>query len=138
MKTTALFAACLSLFAASGCSKPEDDDLPPLPPAVNEKIAFEGKVDPALVGTWATADHRSTMTLSADGKSRIKSMIPTPGGAHDADNPGQWKTGDGTLLVQNDGGDAIRFYTTMKGKDTMEVRRVKGSKIVITYQRQTK
>ena len=135
MKRLSLLAI-LSLVALVGCSH-EEDSYQESPKPDTQSVPFDGKNDPAFVGKWDSVDGRSTMTLSPDGTSRIKSMVMTPGGSQSGDNAGKWKSADGNLLIQSGKGNTVLFYATFKGKDMLELRRVKTSKIKTVYKRKT-
>ena len=136
MKTTPLllFAALVSL----GCSKGDgSSDVVEASTPSTEVVAFEGAIDPKLAGTWESSDHRSTLILKKDGSASLKSSVATPKGPENSDVPAKWKTGPGTLLIQKDGSEVIRYYMTSKANDEMALQRVKGSTIKIVYQRKS-
>ena len=134
MKNLALVVS--SLLLGAGCSKAEVDDEPVSVTPQEESVAFEGKADPAYAATWRTPDGKSTLVLSPDGTGRMKSNVVTPGGAQSNDTPTHWKAGTGTLLFQASDGKTLRYFVERKGADTIELRRLKDSKIRLLYKRQ--
>ncbi|RYG23057.1 hypothetical protein EON82_15210 [bacterium] len=133
MKVSPLLAA-LPFAVLIGCA-PQEDDSVVSPPPTQEVVAFEGKLDPSLAATWQTANGQQTMILKQDGSARIMANIPTPGGLQRTDYMGKWKVGDETLLIQNDKGETMRYFTKKKGSDTLETRRLVDSKMVTVYKK---
>ena len=129
------FAAVLIV----GCSSTSDDeDSAPEQSATKvENVAFLGKPERALAATWATDDGRSTLVLKPDGTGSVRSKVPTPGGVKQSDVPTRWKVNDNALLLQGSDGGTIRYYMDRKDSDTIEMRRVKGSRIKFVYKRKT-
>ncbi len=78
---------------------------------------FEGSIDPAYVGYWATASKGSTLELKADGKAEMVNIAP---GRGTSTAKGDWKVSDGNLLIKIDAG--ISRY----------VAKVDGSKLHLT------
>lgn len=120
-------------FLVVGCTATPDDVVTaPLPAAA---APFEGKVDPALAGTWKSTDGRSTMTLNADGSSTNHAVIANPSGRKEVDSKGQWLTKEDTLLLKEEGKETVLYYVKRIDPKTMELRRVKDSNIVITFKK---
>jgi hypothetical protein len=125
-----LYAFGLLLLA--GCGGPEET----VPPAAQaEGVPFEGKVDPKIAGTWKSEDGRSTLVLNRDGSSANQNKIPSPGGMKESSSKGEWLAHEDTLLLREQGKDAVRYFVTVVDPKTLELRRVKGSNIVIKYKK---
>lgn len=122
------------VLVAAGCGPAPEDVVTAPPPATT--VAFEGKVDAALAGTWKSTDGRSTMVLNADGTSSNQASIASPGGVKEVDSKGHWLTKDDTLLLQDQDKSTVLYYVKRVDPKTIELRRVKDSTIVITYKMQ--
>ena len=122
----------IALLMLAGCGGPEET----VPPAVQASgVPFEGKVDPKIAGTWKSEDGRSTLVLNKDGSSTNQNKIPSPGGMKESSSKGEWLAHEDTLLLKEPGKDAIRYFVTVVDPQTLELRRVKGSSIVIKYKK---
>jgi hypothetical protein len=91
----ALALLTLAAVVLSGCT-PAEDDASAGPP----KIVFDGKVDPALAGRWATADQSSVMVLDANGDLALTSTYPTPKGKQTSQKKGKWLLGEGKMRLR--------------------------------------
>lgn len=118
-----------------GCqSAPEAGEPVAKPP---KETALIAKQDPALVGTWRLKTGAKTdLTLNADGTSRIKSEVKTPGGTMKSDLEGQWGAENGTLTLRRRGpeGDFTTEYSYKIDGDSLEVSRV-GTRAKQVYRR---
>lgn len=122
----------VALLILAGCSGPEET-VPPAAQAAS--VPFEGKVDPKIAGTWKSTDGRSTLVLNGDGTTANHAKVPSPGGVQEVESKGAWLAHEDTLLLKDQGKDAVRYYVTVVDPKTLELRRVKGSNIVITYKK---
>lgn len=118
--------------AITGCGEPEEIVAKPAEAAA---APFEGKVDPKIVGTWKSTDGRSTIVLNADGTTANHAKVPSPKGVQEMNTKGKWLAQEDALLLKDEGKDAIRYFVTLTDPTTLELRRVKGSNIVITYKK---
>ncbi|RYG23054.1 hypothetical protein EON82_15195 [bacterium] len=86
---------------AGGCSQGGDDEE--VTSTEQNKVAFEGKADPALAGTYKTQDGRMTYTLGKEGDFHLKGKVATQGGMMDQNVDGSWAVnGDKMLFKYND------------------------------------
>lgn len=126
-------ATLLALVLGSACG-PKDEEDAPLPPAPK----FAGKVDPALVGSWRTADGISALVLSKDGAVEINTEVNSRAGRSRSTQKGRWLVDGGRLLLKYpiaDGteqtvgyamkvaGDTLTLSTKIPKKDTVYKRR---------------
>jgi hypothetical protein len=117
----------LAAIGVVGCKAPDDGLEPAFVPQVH---AFEGKVDPKLVGTWTTADGVSTLDFAKDGTLNIQTLRPTPSGKSKSSVEGKWLASDGSLVFKY--GDAahgdtvLKYVTSMEGSNTMSLQQEGG------------
>lgn len=127
------FAAAL---VVGGCTPSEGEGAETGPP----KIAFEGKVDPALAGKWATADQTSVMVLGADGALALTSTYPTPKGKQTSQKKGKWLLGEGKMRLRyglDDGTEETVAYDFKQSGEKMTLS-TKKPKLATHYVRQSK
>jgi hypothetical protein len=101
-----------------GCAPSDGVDGETGPP----KVAFEGKVEPALAGTWETADKSSVLELGKDGALNLSSTFPTPQGKQTSTKRGRWLVGDGKMRLQYpaaDGSPETIAYAMNRNGDRM-------------------
>jgi hypothetical protein len=129
-----LLAAVALLFTSgilAGCSNPdvaEDESVVAAPP----KIAFEGKIDPAYVGTWITANKTSTLVLTAEGKADMTNVAV---GRGTTKAKGQWKiSGTDLLFKVEDPNSYVSRYAAELKKDSLRLKQ-KASKLDVEYRR---
>jgi len=114
----AVIVGC-AIVCSSGCAQPEDVSAEPKVPA---KVAFDGKVDATLAGTWKTATGESVLTMDKDGSLKIDSKFKTPKGPGSASKEGAWLVGDGKLRLryrESDGSDTTIAYAMKTSGNTM-------------------
>lgn len=124
------FLVVLLVAAAVGCAPAESDDAPP-PKA---EVAFEGKPDPALVGTWKTTDNMSIYTLKEDGSYRLQSKITVQGRKIDSDVAGQWSVSNDRFLMKATNG--VAAYTFQLNGSTLQFSTTGSIKRTITLKKQ--
>lgn len=132
----ALAILSLAAVALLGCAPAEVEDAPAGPP----KIAFEGKVDPALAGRWATSDQSSVMVLGADGDLALTSTFPTPKGKRTSEKKGKWLLGEGKMRLRyglDDGTEETVAYDFKQSGEQI-ILSTKKPKLSTNYVRQPK
>jgi hypothetical protein len=110
----------------TGCG-PSDEEGSPAP----TKLAFEGTIEPKLVGKWTTADGNSKMTLGEDGAMETENVAPGRGKTKSA---GQWKVNaaERQLLVQV-AGSIIKYEYQVDDKRLKLKQR--STRLDVTYER---
>lgn len=130
---TAASAAVLwaALAGLCGCAEPEPDTPSAGPPAV----AFEGKVEPDLVGAWKTDDGRSGLELGKDGTLKVLFVAATPGGDSKSTHVGEWRADAGKLVMRYRTGEqeATVRYAYQKSGNQMTLTQ---GQMRTTYRRQ--
>jgi len=129
----AVLLGCAIVFV-NGCAQPEDVSAEPKRPA---KVAFDGKVDASLAGTWKTAKGDSVLTMDKDGSLKIDTKFNTPKGPGSASKKGNWLVSDGKLRLryrESDGSDSTIAYAMKTSGNTMTLS-TKVPKMVTVYTR---
>lgn len=101
-------------------------------------IAFDGKVEDNLVGTWKTSDGNSVLVLEKDGSLQIESTFNTPNGKQNSAKKGKWLSTGEKLKMQyeeSDGSLLTIAYTLKLEGDSM-VLSTTTPKRETTYKRQ--
>jgi hypothetical protein len=100
----------LSVGLGTGCEPEESAPTGPPP------VAFVGKVDESLVGTWKTENKKSTYDISKDGAYKLEATITTPGGKMDTKSSGQWLVNGDLLLFKDEKGNVAKYLWKLDGK----------------------
>ena len=111
MRAAALCAAALVAVASLGCKGPADEDDGPS--IVPKAVAFEGRVDPAYVGNWKSADGSAGLALDKEGNVTIDQAITAANGRSTSKVRGKWLVSGGDLLLdypERSGGETTVKY----------------------------
>lgn len=121
------------LLSIAGCTKQEEDAESSGP----AKVAFAGKIDPALVGHWESPGKASILDLAKDGSAQIGSTFNTPKGKQSASHKGEWRIDADRLLLrykESDGTDTTIGYTMNRSGEKLTLL-TKSPKTETVYQR---
>ncbi|AIE84824.1 hypothetical protein [Fimbriimonas ginsengisoli] len=95
--------------AAVGCGKAPEEVMGDTAPRTDSP-PLQGKPSPKLVGVWELrSGGKSTLTLNADGSSRIVAEANSPGGKMKSDFASEWVENDGKLSMRRKGPDGKEF-----------------------------
>lgn len=129
-RVPSLWGGALIVFTAialSGCNSEQEEMVPSEPPA----IAFEGKVDPALVGQWETESKLSSLDLGSDGAAAMTNVAP---GRGTSTAKGEWRVSEKRLLFRLEGADRVTVYEVEYEADKLHLKQ-KSTKLDIEYLR---